>query len=565
MTKTCPACGFVSTTEARFCRMCGAMLPRAAEDDAVSPVAATIPLSAERPTATDELSPHDTVSPGRARTSSMASDEMADFLRRGGEPPDAARAASTDAAQAARDGARENPAELGERPLTISVRPIDADPPATPDASLARHDSARLPDRNRNPPTPPAPAPASDLGARATSSAAPDAPDDDDERTVVASSSRAPRSTEDRAIRLWAGAAVFVLVAVITAAVVLLAWFAVQRYRRARAQGASPTVAGAPATDEARQTASAKLAEADQLLAAGRAGEAVARLREAAAADPSNAEPHRRLARLLIEEGARRTAIEELRAVVRLDPADAAAWRSLAAAQSAEGLYADAAESYHSLFGVAPEETRDDRLQLAYAHALRSSGQIVRAQGLYKRLASSGDAEVARASREQLAAADGGGGPDAAAAASAAPGGEAASVNSPNNVAHAAGGEAARASDANRDSAAARPAPPALPALPADASPKDHFERGAQLWHANRAAAIAEFAAAAQGGNPDANYYLGLSLADGREPRTLKRGELVAALSYFQRARRGRFSAEARRYEDILGREYDRRRASGQN
>lgn len=564
MTKTCPACGFVSATEARFCRMCGAMLPRAAEDDNVSPLAATIPLSAERPTATDELSPHDTGSPNRARTSSIASSEMADFLRRGGEPSEPARPASTDTAQAAHDGARDHSTELGEHPLTISVRPIDADVHATPDAPPTRHDdSARIAHSNSNPSAPLVTA--SDSGARAISSSAPVA-SDDDERTVVTSSSRAPRSTEDRAMRLWAGAAVFGVVAVVTAAAVLLTWFAVQRYRRAHATGATTTAASAPVTDDARQSASAKLAEADQLLAAGRAGEAVARLREAAAADPSNAEPHRRLARLLIEEGARRTAIEELRAVVNLDATDAAAWRDLAAAQAGEGLYADAAKSYHHLFGIAPEATRDDRLQLAYADALRSSGQIAQAQGLYKRLASSGDAEVARASREQLAATAGDATKNANAVANtnAARGVEASPVNSSNAAAQSERDriEVTRASDANKNSAAPRSTPTALPA---NASPKDHYERGSQLWRANRRAALAEFAAAAQGGNADADYYLGLSLAEGRDPRALKRGELVAALSYFQRARRSHFSAEARRYEDSLGREYDRRRAGGQN
>lgn len=551
-TKTCPACGFVSTTEARFCRMCGALLPRAAEDDAVSPLAATIPLSAERLTATDELSPHETGFPNRGRTSSIASGEMAEFLRRGGEPPDAARPASTDATPSAHDGARHQSSGLGEHPLTISVRPIDAAPPVTPGVSPSPRDSARLAVSNSNPSTPfvaDSPAPAIDPAAPAVT--------DDDERTVVTSHSRPTRSTEDRAIRLWAGTTVFVIVAVVTAAAVLLAWYALQRYRRPPAPGAGTSSAGAPATDESRQTASAKLAEAEQLLAAGRPGEAVARLREAAAADPSNAEPHRRLARLLIEEGARRTAIEELKAVVSLDASDAVAWRDLAAAQSAEGLSADAALSYHSLFGVAPEATRDDRMQLAYADALRSSGQTAQAQGLYKRLASSRDAGVARASREQLAATEGGGAKNANAGANAARAGETAPVNPANGVA-----PESRPAEVNKNPAEARAT--ATP-LPADASPKDHYERGSQLWRANRVAALAEFAAAAQGGNSDANYYLGLSLAGGRDPRALKRGELVAALTYFQRARRSHFSSEARRYEDSLGREYDRRRAGGQD
>jgi hypothetical protein len=42
----------------------------------------------------------------------------------------------------------------------------------------------------------------------------------------------------------------------------------------------------------------------------------------------------------------------------------------------------------------------------------------------------------------------------------------------------------------------------------------------------------------------------------------MKRGELLAALTYFQRARRGRHAGDARRYEEQLLREYDRRSGS---
>ncbi|MGH9943343.1 MAG: hypothetical protein ACRD9R_13420, partial [Pyrinomonadaceae bacterium] len=82
------------------------------------------------------------------------------------------------------------------------------------------------------------------------------------------------------------------------------------------------------------------------------------------------------------------------------------------------------------------------------------------------------------------------------------------------------------------------------------------------LWAANRSASLAEFRAAASAGHPDANYYLGLGMAEGRDLQTLQRAELVAALGYFQRARSGRFAAQARSYEDQLGREYDKRRKS---
>ncbi|HLL76818.1 MAG TPA: hypothetical protein VK421_16310, partial [Pyrinomonadaceae bacterium] len=92
-------------------------------------------------------------------------------------------------------------------------------------------------------------------------------------------------------------------------------------------------------------------------------------------------------------------------------------------------------------------------------------------------------------------------------------------------------------------------------------SARERYERGVRQWQSNRTAALSDFAAAAQAGNSDANYYLGLSLVEGRAVGSLSRGQLVAALNYFQRARRGRHSADARRHEEELGREYDRRRA----
>jgi hypothetical protein len=80
------------------------------------------------------------------------------------------------------------------------------------------------------------------------------------------------------------------------------------------------------------------------------------------------------------------------------------------------------------------------------------------------------------------------------------------------------------------------------------------------LWPTNRAAAVAEFRSAAERGNSDASYYLGLSIAEGRDPRALKRAELVAAIVHFGRARRGKFRGQSATYEEQLGRELDRRR-----
>ncbi|MDT7604192.1 MAG: Tetratricopeptide repeat [Acidobacteriota bacterium] len=591
MTKTCPSCGFVSNTEARFCRMCGAMLPRASSefgDGSVSPSASTVPLSNSRPT-TDALSTHNTGSPDGARTGRIRREEMEEFLRRAGEAGEAAFA----------DDAHEPSTANAERPLTIRVRPIESQPAQT-DSQPLMTTTTESPSSSIAPSSSPAapadvqPAPSSNVAVTAASSTVSAVVPSSSESAVTASSATvgaesatrkhsggdaqtasrsssresARRPVEDRASRVRAGASVFAVIAVLVAAGVVLAWYAVHRLqRRAPAPAASTaaSTANAPATEAARQSAAAKLAEADQLIAAGRESEAVARLREAAALDPANAEPHRRLARLLLSEGARRTAIEELRAVVRIAPTDANSWRDLAAAQSSEGLYADAAESYHALFGISADAARDDRTQLLYADALRLSGRTQEAQSFYKRLASSPVAEVARASRQrlaQLASANDNETKNANLNANAARGALATPTVAPSNTARdaRANAEAAHTTDANKSTAAvqARPTPATLPVA---ASSKEHFARGVELWRTNRAAALTELGTAAQKGNADASYYLGLNLAEGRDPRALKRAQLIAALTYFQRARHGRFASEARRYEDSLGKEYDRRRA----
>jgi hypothetical protein len=567
--------------------MCGALLPRVPEefgDDAVSPSASTVPLTNSRST-TGALSPHDTGSPERAHTGRLAGGEMAEFLRRAGEAGEAAFPEDTD----------DRAADARERPLTIRVRPIDSSLPATNDAPSqadapsaaasnstppldeARDDDATLIAAVKVPPVQSSAANAvapPQSPAAAGTSAPMDVDDsraaskraDGDARSAGRSNARARRPTEDRALRIWASAAVFGVVALLVASVVVGAWYVLHRLRRAPAtETATATTAAnntsAPAAEDARRSAAAKLAEAEQLVAAGSTSEAVARLREAAALDPTNAEPHRRLARLLLAEGSRRTAIEELRAAVGLDASDVGSWRDLASTQSAEGLHADAAESYRSLFGVSAESAHDDRLQLAYADALRLSGRVKEAQALYKHLASSRVAEVARASRQRVAPANDN---EEANANSNANGAHESAANATTNNAERearTNNESARASDANQSAAEARPSPATLPVA---ASAKDHYARGVELWRTNRSAALTEMGTAAQSGNADASYYLGLNLAEGRDPRALKRAELIAALTYFQRARHSRFASEARRYEDSLTREYDRRRAGGE-
>lgn len=58
----------------------------------------------------------------------------------------------------------------------------------------------------------------------------------------------------------------------------------------------------------------------------------------------------------------------------------------------------------------------------------------------------------------------------------------------------------------------------------------------------------------------DTYYFKGLNMVNGREPKNLSDAELNAALSYFLHVQGGPHSAEARKYAERLGKEFDRRR-----
>ena len=536
--------------------MCGTPLPGVPHEyggdgGEVSPQAATVPLAGGGRQETGDIAQHDTRQPISAPTAPVGG-ESGDFWR-GVEGPPSGPTAEAGA----------------EPPLTIRVRPIDTSRPDAParDSGESPHDSAdatryaedettrvarRPPARPRA--TPPAALPGPHAGPT------PDAADAARPGGASHATRAAParRTPEDRALRMWGGLAVFgVAIVVLAATAAGLGWYFMRSLRDTAGQpgaAVAPTAEAPPA--DARAKAAAKLAEAEGLLAAGRTDEAVALLRESAALDPSNAEPHRRLARLLLEGGARRTAIEELRAVLRVDAGDAKAWRELADAQLAEGLYRDAADSYRKLSEADEGARADDRVQLAYADALRQSGRESDAKNIYQRLASSRVAEVARSSRQRLAqlAREEEEEGETAEEASASP----SPTASPARREERAAAEAERAAGGRAEEVSAGRDP--VPATRSEQlSPRERYERGVRLWASNRQAAVSDFAAAAQSGNADANYYLGLNLAEGREPRAMKRGELMAALTYFQRARRGRHAGDARRYEDQLLREYDRR------
>ena len=553
MTKTCPSCDILAPPDARYCRHCGTTLKRIGEmsaDDNISPVAATVPLSGQN--ITDEIiapPARPQQQPPATHTSEVSRDEMNDLLRSGNGGASSHNFSPDDF-------------DPEQTQITIPVRPLTSrDLPA--DAAAAAASAATRANGKPQFNSAPQQVTLSPTGSLQTAHAQAGAPP-----ASAPHASPAPSSpTESRALRVWLGAGLAVLSIVAIGCVVVALWFGSRAWRGT--EQAQPAIASgetpAPVVNDPKQLAEAKLAEADALIAAGNSQEAQARLREAAVLDPDNAEPHRRLARLLLANGERRAAVEELRVVVRLAPDDAESWRSLASAQQAEGLYEDALESYRGLGEASRSALARDTVQLAYADALRMAGRSAEARVIYRRLATSADAEVAAASKRQL------GQPT--------PSPTSVDVEEAREQAlETARGDAARTEDANRTTpeASTPPAPQPTPARVESASsstnanaptrassgsPSEQYQRGVGLWTTNRAAAVAEFRAAAERGNSDASYYLGLSIAEGRDPRALKRAELVAAIVHFGRARKGKYRAQSVAYEEQLGRELDRRRS----
>ena len=586
MTKTCPSCEILAPPEARYCRHCGTQLKRvgAASGDNISPIAATMPLSDQN--TTDEIvAPH--ASPSHAstttQTSEVSHEELDDLLQRSGDSNAGEVRDDVGASDGGRtrDGGRDihsSASDAGNfRPeaapqlspddydpeqtqITINVRPLTSrNLPADAAASVAATRAGSKPQFNSAPQQVTL-SPTGSLQAEETETTVP--PLSPLPRPAAA------RSTESRAFRVWFGMGVAILFVVVICGVAFAAfWYGSRAWRNSQTPPAISSGESATPASDPKQLAAAKLAEADALVASGNTSEAQARLREAAALDPSDAEPQRRLARLLLASGARREGIEALRVVTRLAPTDAEAWQSLASAQYAEGLYADAVESYHGLGDASPAALARDTTQLAYADALRLSGRTSEARVIYRRLVASSDAQVAGASRQQLGLP------------SPTPANEATEDADAHTSETAAREAAARAEETARTADAASALPPTpdpsatrnattpstntnnnAPPKASTGSPSDQYQRGVGLWATNRAAALAEFRAAAERGNSDASYYLGLSIAEGRDPRALKRADLVAAIVYFGRARRGKFRAQAVTYEEQLGRELDRRR-----
>ncbi len=590
MQNSCPSCGAETFPGARFCRRCGAPVGAGGGTGDVSPNAATVPLAVEEVRTTDGLAQdEERVAP---QTSRVSLAEMERLLRAQDEaltrPPQAADPEATLVSNPSAATRPEfTPADYDEE-LTITV-PRSAqtreagDFEATTDfeATLVADFEATRPSFSI-PPRPATRDVLADAGDASLDTAEIDVEEPDGARPHVGEpASEVPASPALGVSVPGAAAGVnggappgapaadargarprrrWPLVVAVCAAVALLAaggaWLAFNLLKRPVLTDL-PTQAAVPppANEEARQQFEQKLSDAEALLAAGDMDGAIARLREANELDPANWRAHRRLGELLYASGAKRAAIEEFRAVTRNAPEDFEAWRRLALTQGEEGFDRDAVESFRRFIALSGgESTVDQQDLLSYAGALRRSGQADEARALYQRLVASRDPRVngpAQRELDEMAGAQPTPAPTQAAGAQPSPTpGETASVQPP------------AAPPVVAQPQPTPPPPTPTPAPPvATSSPAERYGRGVQLWSSNRGAALAEFRAAASGGNLDAHYYLGLAYVEGRSAGSLKRAEVVAALQHFQLAQRGgQHASQARGYAQQLEKEFDRLR-----
>lgn len=545
MMKHCPNCGAETHLGARFCRRCGAPVRNMAGgdgDDNVSPQAATVRFG-EEGRATDGLAPDD---PRRASadTSRVNQDELQRLLQaqRSGERPAAGAGGSAYSSyqsmplgDSARSGETPTTGEIAPPPGGVSEDfglktrasfPIESDEDLT---VIAAPRVSRPFDTEGNArrvePTPDAGAQPLPGEARALSAPL----------LSPAPSARAPR-------RKWPYAVVASVVLLsIAAGAVVLGYLYLRRPDPPMVSSPAPT----PPPDVA-QLFEEKLAQAEGLLASGQMDAALGALREANQLDPANWKAHRRLGELLWESGARRAAIEEYRAAATNNPNDFTLWRALASAQLAEGLHPEAVESYGRLIALVGEPSADPNDLLSYADALRQAGRADEARAVYQKLSSATQPEIAAAARQRLAEL-------AQPTPTPSPGQKNSTATpTPNTT------PTPQTTPTPPSAPTPQPTPPPQPTRPPELSPTESYQRGVQLWSSNRGEALALFRRAAQAGNPDAHYYLGLSYVEGRDLSRLNRAEIVAALAHFQHAQRGQNAARARQLAQQLEKEFDR-------
>ncbi|HKC65404.1 MAG TPA: tetratricopeptide repeat protein [Pyrinomonadaceae bacterium] len=320
-------------------------------------------------------------------------------------------------------------------------------------------------------------------------------------------------SQKARSSRRWI-VAVIALLCVAVVAVVLA-------FVLSRKSGPTQTAQQPASAPDQKQLAKDKLAEAETLLESGEFNHAVDVLHEAVKLDPSNAEAHMRLGNALERIGSRAEAIEEYKAVAEKNPDDTSAWHALASAQTEEKLYKDAAESYRRLVSASGNNV-DDETWLAYGDALRLAGEMNEARTAYQKIAASNSAPIAQSARQHLAEM---GSPDVAV-----------------NTAHPSDTrttEQQQPQAREPETATPKPSPATAP----------------------RATPASTVATSANPIDYDSYYFQAMNVVNGREPKQMERAELLRALALFQRAALGgTHRAEAQRYAERLGKEYDKRK-----
>src|SRR5438067_2131831 len=263
MTKTCPGCGATAPADARYCRHCGTALRSTGSNvgaETISPLANTEPL--DQPLFdTGELNAKEP-QPNNA----PAADTFASTLAM---PP---RGLADD----------DNVGTSGEItiPVVRNTRAEQTTTASAPDAvAAAQADGASTTTAD---------------AATATAQASVDVPASVG-APIQVGPAPALRTTERRASRVW------LVIGVSTGALLLLCvvgagvWFVLHRRSATVAPNTNTNAPVTPAPD-AQQQAQAKVAEAQGLLSAGDTVGATARLREAVALDPANADAHRQLA-----------------------------------------------------------------------------------------------------------------------------------------------------------------------------------------------------------------------------------------------------------------------------
>ncbi len=330
---------------------------------------------------------------------------------------------------------------------------------------------------------------------------------------------------------------------------------------------APPTPLIMPATPEPRRDVNAQITEAIDLLARGDAARAVEILRSVISVDPTNAEAYVRLGEALETMGNRSEAITAYMTAARFAPTLALPLQRLANAQFTDGKFAEAAATYKQLLALPASSAAnvvnviDDSVRLRAAETMRLAGQLEDAQKLYAQLANSKiftTRDIARRALTEVSQ---------LVALTKNNGAALPMPNLPPSVADVTPNDSLRpfATPAQRNSNTGNSASNDADIAPLDpnSSPRARYQRAVQLYAQNRERAVSELRQIVNQ-IPEANYYLGLSYVEGREPRTLNRAALLAALQHFQLARNTQLRAQARRYEDELTAEFDRRRKEQQ-